>query len=638
MAGWLSGYTKRIKITIDYTKVTATLTNFPLLVKLSSSSGITANNITNIFTDLVSDANYNKIMVMTADNVTQCYVEVQSYSTSAETAYLWVKVPSVSSTVDTVLYLYYDTDMAANTTYVGLVATTPAKAVWNSNYKIVTHLEQDPSGTAPQVKDSTTNAKNGTSAGTMTTSDLVPAKINNGLDFDGSNDKIDFGDAFVASTLMVEAIVYFNTISPSVMEYLVSKMGSSGEWYLHLGSDNKFKFQTYNGATAYSVIGTTVVSASTWYHVVGVADGANLKIYVNGILEATATQSLAISDTAMLVTYGWDGNSSANRQLNGRLDEVRISSPYQSNAAAYAKASYNSAWDTLVTFSQQQIGNQYVGNLSNSAECYADVDADVYCYGIKGVIAKCYSDVDVDVYCYGIKGAIAECYADVDVDVYCYGIKGVIAKCYSDVDIDVYCYGIKGAIAECYADINVDVYCYGYKGITAECYADIDIDVYCYGKISTTAGIVIVLNLKNGSHTEYNNYSFNSFAKYNGKYYGANSNGLFLLEGVLDGATEIDCFAKTGDIDTWELTPIQRPTVRSNIEAWASMATNGALEVDVIGITDGTNTYPIDTNGRIKIGKGLKDRFRSFTFKNIDGSSLWIENVRLKAINTKRVR
>jgi len=38
MADWLSGYTTRRKITIDSSKIDADLTDFPVLVKLTSSN------------------------------------------------------------------------------------------------------------------------------------------------------------------------------------------------------------------------------------------------------------------------------------------------------------------------------------------------------------------------------------------------------------------------------------------------------------------------------------------------------------------------------------------------------------------------------------------------------------------------
>ncbi|MBF0472761.1 MAG: hypothetical protein HQK93_03385 [Nitrospirae bacterium] len=161
---WLNGYKNRIALTIDHTKITSTLTNFPVMVKLSSSCGITARDMSNIFNS-VSD--YNNIMVMLADNVTQCYAEVQYWNASTKVGILWVNILSISSSVDTVFYIYYNSSING-ASYIAATGNAVSQNVWDSNHHIVTHLEQDPSIGAPQILDSTKNAVNGTSQGSMT--------------------------------------------------------------------------------------------------------------------------------------------------------------------------------------------------------------------------------------------------------------------------------------------------------------------------------------------------------------------------------------------------------------------------------------------------------------------------------------
>ena len=63
--GWLTGWDKRIKITIDQTDIDADLTNFPILVYLSSSSGRFSDDVTAVFTEV--GANSKKIAVTTSD-------------------------------------------------------------------------------------------------------------------------------------------------------------------------------------------------------------------------------------------------------------------------------------------------------------------------------------------------------------------------------------------------------------------------------------------------------------------------------------------------------------------------------------------------------------------------------------------
>ena len=117
---------------------------------------------------------------------TQLPVEVVSFVTDNDpangTAEIWVKVASVSTSADTTIYVWYNT--AGTESQPAVTDTYGRNAVW-SDYQAVYHLDDDPSGSAPQLLDSTGNGYNGTVAGTgWTSGDEVPAKIGNGIDFE----------------------------------------------------------------------------------------------------------------------------------------------------------------------------------------------------------------------------------------------------------------------------------------------------------------------------------------------------------------------------------------------------------------------------------------------------------------------
>jgi hypothetical protein len=159
---WLTGWANRIKITIDHTKISSSLSNFPILVHLSESSGIGSSDVSAVFSGLTSDSNRRKMAVTTSDGITQCYIEISYFSYSAKQAALWVKAPSVSNSVDTILYLYYDKAHVDNTAYIGDTGSTPAQKVWDSNFAAVWHLVESGNGTTGEYKDSTANGNNGT--------------------------------------------------------------------------------------------------------------------------------------------------------------------------------------------------------------------------------------------------------------------------------------------------------------------------------------------------------------------------------------------------------------------------------------------------------------------------------------------
>ena len=159
-ASWLSDWAHRVVLVIDYSKVATNLTDFPIMVNLSTSSGITSTDISLIFDEL--GANKYKIAVTTSDGTTQCYVEIEQWDNANDLACLWVKVPTVTASTSTTLYLYYDSTKANNTTYIGVTTEAAAKSVWNSDYTAVYHFGETVNGTASEFKDSTANVLHGT--------------------------------------------------------------------------------------------------------------------------------------------------------------------------------------------------------------------------------------------------------------------------------------------------------------------------------------------------------------------------------------------------------------------------------------------------------------------------------------------
>ena len=88
------------------------------------------------------------------------------------------------------------------------------------------------------------------------------------------------------------------------------------------------KFVSFSTAYAPSAVrgpSTTVVAAGRTYHVVGTYDGASLRIYVNGGLQATVARSGAVNDSSIggvLAGGGW--GTLPSPAFKGRLDEIAI--------------------------------------------------------------------------------------------------------------------------------------------------------------------------------------------------------------------------------------------------------------------------------------------------------------------------
>ncbi|WOV93280.1 MAG: DUF2341 domain-containing protein [Candidatus Nitrosoabyssus spongiisocia] len=161
----------RQKITINSNQITTTLQNFTLLVSISDSalnnSAVLPNGADIIFTS--------------SDGFTILQHEIESFTNNATTGTLvaWVRLPTLSNTSDTILYMYYN---------VSIAATIIHDNVWDSDYEIIYHMDQSTFG-AQSTLDSSGNDCHATprtaGSGIFLPDNLVSAQIGNGLNFDG---------------------------------------------------------------------------------------------------------------------------------------------------------------------------------------------------------------------------------------------------------------------------------------------------------------------------------------------------------------------------------------------------------------------------------------------------------------------
>ena len=129
----------RKAITIDHSKVPGTQLSFPVLISLASDSGLSAK----------AQASGNDILFTAADGTTKIPHQIESYKSSTGALVAWVNVPILSSSYNTVIYMYYGNPGAAN--------QQNAASVWSNGYKDVWHLDEG--GTGPRA-DSTGSGNN----------------------------------------------------------------------------------------------------------------------------------------------------------------------------------------------------------------------------------------------------------------------------------------------------------------------------------------------------------------------------------------------------------------------------------------------------------------------------------------------
>jgi len=302
---WYDGaWHKRMPITVAHTMVGDDLPNFPVLVDVVLPGARSAAE---------------DVLFTAADGLTPLEHEVESYEPGSGRLIAWVRVPLLSSAVDTTLYVY-----AANPNASGL--QDPA-SVWSNNYTAVWHLREDPTGAAPQMKDSTGHGLDATSRGTMLVSDQMPGKIAGSMHFDGTNDGLDVPSTTIGTTFSYE--VWMNKSAATNWHAFIDNWPGYNRWFGTTDSQMSF----WDGG---SNIVNSNVTLGTWYMMVATYDGSTVRIYRNGVM-LTPTHAKSFQPVTSTMQIGYT-NTSIWESFPGQLDEVRISSVQRSTG--YIQTAY----------------------------------------------------------------------------------------------------------------------------------------------------------------------------------------------------------------------------------------------------------------------------------------------------------
>ncbi len=175
-------------------------------------------------------------------------------------------------------------------------------------------------GTGTEADDRSSNSH----VATLQGAGWSPGKYGSGVAFDGIDDYVSVADAEaldLTSALTVLAWVYPDVSNDP--RTLLRKEASGGLAYsLSLTSDSKVRLQINIGGTVSSVTGSTVVLDEEWTHVGGTYDGSQIKVWVNGSVDGTASLSGSVVTTDQPLHIGSDAVS--QQWFGGKIDEVRL--------------------------------------------------------------------------------------------------------------------------------------------------------------------------------------------------------------------------------------------------------------------------------------------------------------------------
>ncbi|MHA2138965.1 MAG: DUF2341 domain-containing protein [Candidatus Hodarchaeales archaeon] len=311
-----AGFMFRKNLTIDSSKVLANLNDFPVLIDLYGDKDLFGVRQSTGYDIMFTDASGNKL-----DH------EVESFEQEIPRLIAWVKTDLLSST-DTTISMYFGNDTIPN-------QANPT-GVWANNYEGIYHLSEDPTGT---IYDSTANNNDGTSTGSMTSSDQVEGIFDGSVDFDGSNDLINIGDVNSNSWTGVtaQAWIFHDTTgddriickSPSgvTAEHIISlavvNSGSNDRLRVRLSTDG------IGGSAAISRDSVLTFTTGTWHHVAFTWDSASERIYlyIDGSQDSNNyfKDGDSIDDSTLPVILANVNTGADDRYYDGKIDEARLS-------------------------------------------------------------------------------------------------------------------------------------------------------------------------------------------------------------------------------------------------------------------------------------------------------------------------
>jgi hypothetical protein len=157
--------------------------------------------------------------------------------------------------------------------------------------------------------------RNSNNASILLNTTIFPAAA---LHFDGSNDFVNIpnNSSFNFGTNDFTIETYAKTTSTTGNQVMIGKINGGNNFWFGV-SNGKANFSLVGGPDA---LGTSTIGDGNWHHIAAVSQSGVVSLYVDGVLEATQTNTGTATINGNLTL----GNFSGGFNFPGSLDEVRI--------------------------------------------------------------------------------------------------------------------------------------------------------------------------------------------------------------------------------------------------------------------------------------------------------------------------
>lgn len=312
----------RRALTVDYTKVSGTThSDFAALVSLTLA-------------DLKTTANGGKVTNASGFDIgfysdttasTKLDWEIERYVPTTGELVAWVRIPSLSNTVNTVFYMFYGdstvtTDQSNKT------------GVWDASTKSVWHL---PNGTTLALTDSTSTAATLTNTGSVA---AAAGQVDGAASFSGSN----YLATSQSSPYNVTNLTLSAWIKTSITNYgnIIDRDGLSTarQFQFRVRNDGKLEAILFFGGNPQFCNSAASINDNSWKHVAVTYDGTTIRTYVNGAADGTTAISGTL-DTGSTVPLNIGRVAFGGNYFIGTIDEPKFVSSVRS--AGWIATEYN---------------------------------------------------------------------------------------------------------------------------------------------------------------------------------------------------------------------------------------------------------------------------------------------------------
>jgi hypothetical protein len=212
----------------------------------------------------------------------------------------------------------------------GLVAVTPSASADISTNGLVLHLDAGDSASYPGSGTTWTDTSGNGLNGTLVNGPTYSANNGGFIGLDGSNDYVSFGNISTNFSAGFSATFFANFGATTQGWERVFDFGTgtglNNILAARSGTTDAFAFELYNGSGGSfgQCTAASTVSNNTWAHYAVTIDGANCKIYKNGVLVATNAYTALPTNVTRTSNFIGRSNWSGDGYFDSGIGEISI--------------------------------------------------------------------------------------------------------------------------------------------------------------------------------------------------------------------------------------------------------------------------------------------------------------------------